>query len=50
MWDLIVDVLGAAVISILGYGYLKSGMKESFLERWIRKFIDNNPRFFGRGS
>ncbi len=48
MWDLIVDVLGAAVISILGYGYLKSGMKESFLERWIQKFIDNNPRFFQR--
>ncbi len=46
MWDLIVDVIGAAVISILGYGYLKSGMKESFLERWIQKFIDNNPRFF----
>ncbi len=46
MWDLIVDVFGAAVISILGYGYLKSGMKESFLERWIRKFIASNPRFF----
>ncbi len=46
MWDLIVDVLGAAVISILGYGYLKSGMKESFLERWIQQFIDKNPRFF----
>ena len=49
MWDLIVDVVGAAVISILGYGYLKSGMNESFLERWIQKFIDSNPRFFRRG-
>ena len=49
MWDLIVDLLGAATISILGYGYLKSGMKESFLERWIQKFIDSNPRFFRRG-
>lgn len=48
MWDLIVDLLGAAVISILGYGYLKSGMKESFLERWIHKFIASNPRFFRR--
>ena len=47
MWDLIVDALGALVISILGYGYLKSGMKESFLERWIRKFIEKNPRLFG---
>ncbi len=50
MWDLIVDVLGAATISILGYGYLKSGMKESFLERWIQKFIVSNPRFFRRGG
>ena len=48
MWDLIVDVAGAAVISTLGYGYLKSGMKESFLERWIDKFIASNPRFFRR--
>lgn len=48
MWDLIVDALGALVISILGYGYLKSNITESFLERWIRKFIRNNPRFFDR--
>jgi len=46
MWDLIVDLLGALVISLLGYGYLKSGIEESFLERWIRKFIARNPRFF----
>lgn len=48
MWDLIVDALGALVITVLGYGYLKSGMKKSFLERWIGKFIDKNPRLFGK--
>jgi hypothetical protein len=48
MWDLIVATLGALVISILGYGYLKSAMKESFLERWIGKFVDRNPRFFDK--
>ncbi|NVJ51348.1 MAG: hypothetical protein HWE13_08280 [Gammaproteobacteria bacterium] len=46
MWDLIVDALGAAVISILGYGYLKTAQKQSFLERWIQSFIDKNPRLF----
>lgn len=48
MWDLIVDTVGAFVISILGYGYLKSPIKESFLERWIKAFIERNPRFFDR--
>jgi len=47
MWDLIVDTLGAAVISVLGYGYLRTAGNESFLERWIDGFIEANPRFFG---
>ncbi len=46
MWDLIVDTLGALVISVLGYGYLKTARNESFLERWIHAFIKSNPRFF----
>lgn len=48
MWDLIVDALGAMVISILGYGYLKTAGNRSFLERWIHDFIIRNPRFFKR--
>lgn len=50
MWDLIVDTLGALVISVLGYGYLKTGKKESFLERWIDKFIQKNQRLFNRNG
>lgn len=46
MWDLIVDAIGALVISILGWRYLKKGNKKSFLERWIDGFIEKNPRFF----
>ena len=46
MWDLIVDSLGALAISILGYGYLKSKQKDSFLVRWIHAFIKSNPRLF----
>ncbi len=48
MWDLIVDALGALIISVLGYGYLKTSGNTSFLERWIRAFIDSNPRLFAR--
>lgn len=45
MWDLIVDVVGAAVIS--GFGWWNMRRKSrSFLDRWIAKFIETNPRFF----
>lgn len=49
MWDLIVDTLGALVISLLGYGYLKTAGNDSFLERWIGGFVETNPRLFGGG-
>jgi hypothetical protein len=38
MWDLIVNVIGAAVIALLGYGWLKTTEVDSFLERWIERF------------
>lgn len=47
MFDLIVDTLGALVIAVLGFRYLKKSVGESFLERWISEFIKKNPRFFG---
>lgn len=49
MWDLIVDALGALVISVLGWRYMERG-QPSFMEAWIRTFIERNPRLFrGRG-
>lgn len=48
MWDLIVDALGALIISVLGWRYLKNQREQSFLERWIDAFIERNPRFFKR--
>lgn len=48
MLDLIVDAIGALVISLMGYRYLKRPLKASFLLRLIRKFIQNNPRLFRR--
>lgn len=50
MWDLIVDAAGALIISILGYGYLKTAGSSSFLERWIYAFVEANPRLFRRKS
>lgn len=49
MWDLIVDTLGAMAISTFGWWYMKQGQR-SFIEDWIQKFIDKNPRFFSRNK
>ncbi|HJS74531.1 MAG TPA: hypothetical protein VJ921_09600 [Vicinamibacteria bacterium] len=46
MWDLIVDSVGSLTIALLGYGYLKKAANQSFLERWIARFIRANRRFF----
>ncbi|MDA1369700.1 MAG: hypothetical protein O2971_02930 [Proteobacteria bacterium] len=46
MWDLIVDGIGALIISIAGWGFLKNSSNDSFLEIWIDAFIDKNPRLF----
>lgn len=46
MFDLVVDAIGALVISVLGYGYLKTTGEKSFLERLIGQFIQSNPRLF----
>jgi len=48
MWDMIVNTLGALVIAVLGYGYLKTAGNRSFLERWIQAFIRANPALFSR--
>lgn len=45
MWDLIVDVVGALLVSTYGYVYMRRG-KPSVIERWIRWFIAHNPRLF----
>ena len=46
MWDLIVNVIGALIMSLLGWGYIKTREVDSFLERWIKEFMDNNHHVF----
>ena len=45
MWDMIVNALGALLISGLGWWYMRQA-EHSFIEAWIRKFIQRNPRLF----
>lgn len=49
MWDLIVDTVAALAIAALGYIYIKRPGDDSFLERWIGRFIRSNPRLFRGG-
>lgn len=45
MFDLMVDTLGALIISLLGWWYTARG-ESYFIDKWIRKFIARNPRLF----
>ncbi|MEX0964234.1 MAG: hypothetical protein WDZ52_09380 [Pseudohongiellaceae bacterium] len=46
MWDLIVNAIGALLVSILGWGFLRTRDRDSFLEQWIDSFIEKNPHLF----
>lgn len=47
MGDLIVDSLGAAVIAVLGYFFIRKG-KSFMFDRLIHRFVEKNPRLFSR--
>ncbi len=49
MIDLILDALGGLIISALG-GWYMARRRESFIDQWIGKFIERNPRLFQRGA
>jgi hypothetical protein len=46
MWDLIVDTLGAAVISGFGWWHMKRRQR-SFIDDWSDRLVAKNPRLFG---
>jgi hypothetical protein len=45
MWDMVVNAVGALLISFSGWRYLKKG-KSFFVQEWINKFITRNPGMF----
>jgi uncharacterized membrane protein YjdF len=47
MWDLIVDTLGAALISAFGWWHMKRD-RRSFIDVWTDRFVAKNPRLFRR--
>ena len=49
MWDLIVDTIGAVIVALMGYAYLKTG-KYSFIADTIQGFIRKNPHLFRRDT
>jgi hypothetical protein len=45
MWDLIVDALGALLVSLYGWRYLRRGQR-SMLRSMIEHFLTRNPALF----
>lgn len=48
MWDMIVNAMGAFIISFMGWWYLKR-KRTFFVKDWIREFIRRNPERFNKG-
>jgi len=46
MWDLIVNAVGAAIVSLAGWRYM-ARVRTSYVDDWVRRFIARNPRLFG---
>ena len=46
MHDLIVDTVGAAIVSIACWRYLARA-RTSRVDNWVRRFIQRNPQLFG---
>jgi uncharacterized membrane protein len=47
MWDLIVNALGALVICVFAWVYMRKE-RRSFVEEWVQAFIRSNPHLFRR--
>jgi uncharacterized membrane protein YjdF len=48
MWDMIVNAIGALIISFLGWWYMKH-QQAFFVRDWIRTFIGKYPEIFNKG-
>jgi len=49
MWDLIVNAIGAAVVCVASYVYMRRGSR-AVIEPWVQRFIEANPGLFRRRS
>ncbi|MBT8143038.1 MAG: hypothetical protein HKN88_09325 [Gammaproteobacteria bacterium] len=46
MEDIFIALIGALVISVIGYIFLKRNKPTRFFERWVYKFVKQNPQLF----
>jgi hypothetical protein len=44
--DLIVDTVGAGIVSLFGWRYLACA-RTSYVDNWAKRFIERNPQIFG---
>jgi hypothetical protein len=49
MQDLIIDTLGAVVVAVMGWIYLRTG-RYSFIADGVRLFVQRNPRLLRRSG
>jgi uncharacterized membrane protein YjdF len=47
MWDLIVDTIGAAAVSLAGWRYLKRTRRKR-IDKWAKRYVERRPRLMGR--
>lgn len=47
MWDLIVDTLGAAIVSLAGWRYIRRARRRR-VDTWVARFIRRNRRWMRR--
>lgn len=49
MWDMIVNMIGAAIVSLAGWRYMDREPR-SYIDSWARRFVERNPHIFERGG
>jgi uncharacterized membrane protein YjdF len=47
MWDIIVDTLGALVMALAGWRYMRRARHDR-TDHWLRRFVDRHPHMFSR--
>lgn len=45
MWDLILDTLGAMLMAVLGWLYMRRA-RRARTDHWLRRFVERHPRLF----
>ena len=47
MWDLVVDTLGAAAVSLVGWRYMKRNRRRR-IDEWAQRYVERRPGLLTR--